>query len=195
MLETPLSGRFFGENKRLVFAPGPPYLWLVGGCTFGGLFLTLLGFLGIIDGFFVFVGLMICGAGIWGALSLEWIGFNLRERIFARKTGAGRAMRLYRGSMNDLEAIFVLSEDRLSVGTMVTMGRVITYRIVLQWRGMALPSMIVEQDYKSVPPGAPINMGVGPLMQKAARYGAALGVPVVDHSHVSTPNPVPMRPH
>lgn len=193
MLETPLSGRFFGENKRLVFAPSNGYLALIGGCIIGGLLLVLSYVFGLAEGFVeLMTGLLVFLAGVWAAFSLQWIGFNLREGIYARKTGPAFAPRLTRGSKRELEAIFLLSEERLSLGQLA--GRTVTYRLVLQWHGLTQPSMILEQDYRSIPNGAPLNYGAGPLMQKAARYASAIGVTVVDHSHVSTSNPIPFAP-
>lgn len=186
-LETPLSGRFVRE-RYLAFGPSNAYLFLVFGCV-------LLGFAMVVYGkfttaYWMFVGLMVFFAGIWGALCLKWIAFDLRACTYTRRDGTSAATRFLRGGIEEIEALFVLSEERPSLGQILP-GRSVTYRIVVQWRGLRVPSMILEQDYRAVPPGVPINFAVGPSLQRAQAYGKALRVPVVDHSHANTHNPIP----
>lgn len=183
MLETPLFGRFFGENKYLVFAPAQIYLWLVGACIGGGSICTLLGMLGQ-SFYFICLGLAVTGAGIWGALSLQWINFNLRERVYTRRQGPGLLPKTTRGSFKDLEVIFLLAEERALV------SRQVTYRLLLQWRAQKEPPMILQQDYRQINPGYPLNQAAGPMYHLGAKAAAALGIPIVDQAHFSSPSPV-----
>jgi hypothetical protein len=185
MLETPLFGRFLGENKYLIFAPAKEYIWLVGSCVGGGLLCTLWA-MWAQSFYFICVGLAVAAAGTWGALSLHWISFNLRERVYTRRQGPGMFPKTTRGSFNDLEVIFLLSEERFLV------ARHVTYRLLLQWRGGKEPSMVLQQMYFAVPAGYPLNQGAGPLYHLGMKAAAALGVPLSDQAHVSSPNPVTM---
>ena len=101
-----------------------------------------------------------------------------------------RRTRFVRGSFQELEAVFVLAESRPSMGDLMTRHHSVTYRIVLQWLGLRLPSMILEQDYLAVPHQAPLGAGAAITLATAERYGRALGVPVVNHTHVSITKPV-----
>ncbi|MFI5386360.1 MAG: hypothetical protein ACHQ50_09590 [Fimbriimonadales bacterium] len=184
MLETPLFGRFLGENKYLIFAPAKEYLLLVGACVAGGLACTVYGMAGQ-SFYFICLGLAVLGAGIWGAASLHWISFNLRERVYTRRQGPGLFPRTTRGSLNDLEVIFLLAEQRLIAGH-------VTYRLLLQWRGHKEPPMVLQQDYRAIPQGQPLNFAAGSLYHLGAKAANVLGIPIADHAHVSSPNPVPM---
>lgn len=187
-LETPLRGRFIRE-RVLLFGPPTPYLLLVGVCLLIGLYFILTR-----QPYWVFVGAMIFFAGIWGMSSLDWLAVDLRRGTYARKWGAGFGARVHRGSVEQLEAIFLLAEERfVSVGAVVSGGRSATYRIVLQWRGFLLPSLVVEQDYRSVPPGAGLEVGAAWLRARAESYARALRLPMVDHSSRHIANPVPAR--
>ena len=183
MLETPLFGRFIGENKYLIFAPAQQYLWLVAICVFGGMGLALYG---LMNGamYWIFVGLMVCAAGGWGALSLQWISFNLRERGYTRRQGPGLLPQTTRGSFNDLEVLFLLSEERFIV------SRTVTYRLFLQWKGGKERGMILQQDYRPVQPGQPLNWAAGPMYHLGAKSANALGIPIVDNAHMTAPCPV-----
>lgn len=187
MLETPLRGRFLLE-RHLIFAPPNAYLCLVAGCVFGGVVLILLGLATGV--YWLFVGAMVFGAGVLAALSLNWIAFDIREKTYTRRDGAAHATRFARGSFSDLEAIFVLAESRPSIGHMVTVGHAVTYRIVLQWLGLRLPSVILEQDYRALPPGAPLGYAAATSIASAENYARALRLPVVNHTHVSVSNPI-----
>lgn len=188
LLETPLRGRFIRE-RLLVFAPPNAYLVLVAACLVIGLMMILIGLAS--DGYWLFVGCMVVFAGCWGAISLNWITFDVRNRTYTRRDGASRYTKFAKGSLNDLEAIFVLAEDRPSLGQLMTFDRSVVYRIVLQWHGLRLPSLILEQDYRAVPKQAPLNAGADFTLLNAARYAEALGLPLVNHTHVSVSNPVP----
>jgi hypothetical protein len=188
VLETPLSGRFMRE-RYLVFAPPNRYLGLVGACFFGGLILIVTGISA--GAYWMFVGTMVTVAGVWGALSLNWLAFDLRDRTYARRDGAASSTRYAKGSLDELEALFVLAEDRTSFGKLMTRERAVTYRIVLQWKGMRLPSVILEQDYRAVPANMPLVNGAATSLMAAERYGRALSIPVVNHAHVSVSNPIP----
>lgn len=184
MLETPLFGRFLGENKYLIFAPAQEYLWLVGGCVLGGSACALYG---VVEQslYFTCLGLAVLSAGIWGGLSLQWISFNLRERVYRRRQGPGLFPKTTRGSFNDLEAIFLLAEER------IMLNRQATYRLLLQWKAHKEPPMVLQQTYFALTPGYPLNQGAGPLYHLGAKAGQLMGIPIVDNAHFSSPNPVP----
>jgi hypothetical protein len=184
MLETPLYGRFLGENKYLIFAPAKEYLWLVGGCVGGGLLCGAWGMFSA-GSYFTLLGLAVCTAGLWGALSLQWISFNLREKVYTRRQGPGLLPQTSRGKFSDLEAIFLLAEERLLV------QRTVTYRLLLQWKANKEPHMVLQQDYRSLPYGQPMNVNAGPLYHLGAKAGQMLGVPLIDNAHFHSPCPVP----
>jgi hypothetical protein len=185
MLETPLFGRFLGENKYLIFAPAQEYLWLVGGCVLGGLGGVVYGMVGR-SIYPTFVGSMIFAAGSWGALSLQWISFNLRERVYRRRQGPGFFPHTTTGSFNDLEVLFLLAEERYIV------TRQATYRLYLQWRGNREPGMVLQQDYQNIPAGYPLNSGAGRMFHLGVKAANALGIPFVDQAHIPAPCPVPL---
>lgn len=187
MLETPLFGRFVGENKYLIFAPAKEYLWLVGACILGGFAVVLYGMIGF-SFYWICLGLAVLFAGTWGALSLQWISFNLRERVYTRRQGPGLLPRTTRGSFKDLEVLFLLAEERYLV------TRNVTYRLLLQWQGHREPPMVLQQDYRQLGMGQPLNGGAGPLFHLGAKAAQALGIPLADHAHVSNPCPVPLAP-
>lgn len=202
-LETPLFGRFIGENRRLIFAPAPEYLALVGCCVFGGGVAALIFFLSE-NRFCGLVSSAVALAGVWGALSLQWISFEIRAQArpssevsagdgtpsigsYIRREGPGMFPQTTRGNLEELEAIFLLAEER------VLFGRQVTYRLVLQWKNLTQISMVLQQDYRTLSPGIPLGAGGGRLGQIGQRAAKMLGIHFVDHSHVSTPNPIPVR--
>jgi len=182
MLETPLFGRFIGENKYLIFAPAKEYIWLVAACVFGGAAVAVWG--GATQSFyFTCLGVAVCMAGVWGAASLHWISFNLRERVYTRRQGPGLFPRTYRGSFKDLEVIFLMTEQRFIAGQ-------VTYRLLLQWRAHKEPPMVLQQTYFILSPGMPLNYGAGPLFHLGSKASQALGIPIVDNAHYASANPV-----
>jgi hypothetical protein len=132
------------------------------------------------------LGAAVFAAGTWGALSLQWISFNLRERVYTRRQGPGLLPKNSRGSFKDLEVLFLLAEERL------LMGRAVTYRLFLVWRGNKEPGMVLQQDYRALPFNAPLNMNAGPLFHLGTKAANALGIPLADHAHVPNPCPVPL---
>jgi hypothetical protein len=50
--------------------------------------------------------------------------------------------------------------------------------------------MILQQSYASPGHGQPLNVGAGPLYHLGAKSAQALGIPIVDNAHFSSPNPV-----
>jgi len=181
MLETPLFGRFLGENKYLIFAPAKEYLWLVAVCVFGG---AVVGVWGVVaqDFYWTCLGVAVCMAGVWGAASLHWISFNLREHVYTRRQGPGLFPKTTRGSFKDLEVIFLLTEQRLIMGQ-------VTYRLLLQWRNHKEPPMVLTQTYFILAPGMPLNYGAGPLFHFGTKASQALGIPLVDNAHFLSANP------
>jgi hypothetical protein len=174
------------RERYLFFGPPTPYLVLVAACIFGGLFMIIYGVAA--NPYWSFVGLMVLLAGLWGMIALQWITFDLKQRTYLRRDGASATTKLARGGIEQLECLFLLAEERPSLGNLA--GRNITYRIVLQWRGMNLPSMILLQDYRVIPSGAPLQYAADPLFQVATRIGGWTKLPVVPHAHVSISDPI-----
>ncbi len=188
-LETPLVGRFWGEDKRLVFAPPIWYQTLVLACLAGGGFIALAGWLvwtwvpmfsiGLWLGPAVFL------AGVWAALSMEYAVFDLKSKTYFRREGRGFMKRSRRGSTMDVDAVVVYCENY----PYVVMGRVVIYRTVLHWKNAVVPLLVTEREQASLPAGAPMNYASGPIAKRAQRYAQALGVKFYDNSYFHTPAP------
>ncbi len=193
-LETPLVGRFFGENKRLTFAPPRWYDLLVVICLVGGLSLLLASFgiirMDVFEGYqeiVMFAGFAVALAGIWGAMSNERMACDLRARTYARLEGQGISKRVTRGSLNELHGLVLTSQEIPipSIG-----GRAVIYRLVLYWKHSKEPLLIVARDHRSVPFGQPLNAAAGLIAHVGQRYAKAMAIPFYDHSFVSSSGPL-----
>jgi hypothetical protein len=190
MLETPLYGRFVGENKRLVFAPTGPYVGLVRTCVIGGFAAALAGVLfpnhlPVYAAWWVFTGTMVGLAGVAAAFAIELVVFDLKERTYRRRQGPGLFPRTSRGRLQDLDAVVLISEPNPLIGG-------VTYHLILHWKQMREPPLVLQQDSRSIHPGSPLNAAAGPIYQRGAEYARALGLPFYDNSHFPSANPVPM---
>lgn len=194
-LETPLHGRFTREGKRLVFAPSPAYdalvlLCLVGGPLYG--LITALGWAVLLPNALfgpAWVGIAVGLAGLWAAFSNERMTVNLTNRTTRRLEGQGWMKRLVMGSLDDLDAVVLMSEV-LPMGGLG--GTRVTYRLVLFWKGHRQPLLIVESETATVPPGAPVNTGAGRLHQLGLSYAGAMGVRFFDNAHLPGRCPLPV---
>ncbi|GEM_PF-630835 len=194
-LETPLIGRFYGEGRRLFFAPPLWYDGLVNLCIVGGSAYALLAlFWG--DGFplwggplGMFFALLVVLAGVWGALSSERMVCDLRSRTYTRKEGHGLKKRITKGSLNDLDALVLTSEVPPIAGPG---GLAVIYRLVLYWKHSQEPLLVVERESHLVPPGAPLNFMAEGILKRGAEYSRALGIRYFDNSHFHSPGPVPV---
>jgi hypothetical protein len=192
MIETPLEGRFYGEGRRLVFAAPLPYQAFVKGtgAVGVGMFLAPIVFsvlpvpLPLYNAWWTSIGLMVFVAAIGAALSLQTIVFDLREKTYRRRQGPGLIPRFTRGRLDDLDAIVVLAEP-----TKISIQAVITYHVVLHWKGAKEPIMIVQRDTRAW--CNPINANAGPILQVAQQYAQALGVKFFDNTYFPSPVPVP----
>lgn len=196
MLETPLFGRFVGENRRLAFVPPAPYRVLVRGCVGAGTAMAIYG-LGAAAGLYevasfypewwVFIGALVALAGGLAALSLQSITFDLRERYYRRRQGPGMFPRGTSGPLKDLDALVLISEpnSRLMAGG-------VTYHLVLHWKGQKEPPMVVQQDTRQMMAGQPLEFGAAQLRQAGIAYARALGVPFYDNAHFPSKCPVPV---
>ncbi len=195
MLETPLYGRFIGENKKLVFGPVGPYTALVRACVIGGCLVTAVGVfapplgveLPIYDAWWVGLGVAVALAGIAVAFSLQSVVFDLRERIYRRRQGPGLIPKTTRGRVSDLDAVVLIAEPNSLI-----FGGGVTYHLVLHWKGQREPVLVLQQDTRPLPAGQPMNAATGPLHQRGMQYARALGVPFYDNSHFPSPNPFPI---
>ena len=185
-LETPLAGRFYGENKLLVFAPPLLYDLLVGMCVFGGALVAVYYYL-LGNELWIFL-LMVMFAGIWGAVSNERMICDLRSRTYARFEGVGIGKRIIRGSLGDLDALVLTSEQ---YGTGIGLGATVIYRLVIYWKGMRHPPLVAERQSRSIPFGAPLNQAAGQILQRGTRFSQALQVRYFDNSHLAGKSPIP----
>jgi hypothetical protein len=195
VLETPLYGKFVGENRRLVFAPTGPYVALVRGCVIAGLGGAVIGLLAPLAGielpiypmWWVMTGAMVGFAGVAAAFAIELVVFDLKERTYRRRQGPGLFPRTWRGRLSDLDAVVLISEpnSRLLNGG-------ITYHLILHWKQQREVPLILQQDTRIIPPGHPLNAAAGPLHQRGTQYAKALGLPFYDNSHFPSANPVPI---
>jgi len=195
MIETPLFGRFQGENKRLVFsAPAPYHVLIRGSMVAGGcmiLFGVAEGAFGV-DGplypeWWVIFGFLFGLAGIAAALSLTSISFDLKEKHYRRRQGPGLFGKMRHGSVSELDALVLIAEpnSRLLAGG-------VTYHLVLHWKGQSQPLMVVQQDTRVLAPGQPLNIGAQQLLNAGLHYAQSIGIPFYDNSHFASKCPIPI---
>jgi len=190
-LETPLVGRFWGENKRLIIAPPIWYDTFVILVVLVGLWMLGVGLFGtpsFQDGtWFTWVGTAVFAAGILGALSSERMVMDLRQRTYWRREGQGPFKRFTRGSLNEIDAIVLQAGESL---TPTLGGRTVIYRICFFWKGNKEPVFIADRDRVVLPMGSMMNAKAGPLLQRASRYSKEAQIPVFDNSYFSSPDPL-----
>lgn len=198
-LETPLSGRFYGEMKRLTFAPPVWYDVLVVVCLAFGLYcaLCILGFatFAVFDQQTFGMALIVMAvgvtlAGIWAAFSNERMSCDLRNKTYTRLEGQGLAKRVTRGSLNELYGLVLMSQDTMLPG--LSGGKSVVYRVVLYWKGSKEPLLVVDREAVTIPLNAPLNAGSAAIGQRGYRYSQALGIPYYDYSNVNSPGPLPV---
>jgi hypothetical protein len=195
MIETPLYGKFQGENRRLVFSAPTAYHMFIRATGAVGVVMVLYGLLGPVLGvelplyqqWWLGIGALVIFAAVLAALSLHSISFNLKERIYVRRQGPGLFPRVTRGSINDLDAIVLIAENNARL-----LNGGVTYHLILHWKGQAQPPMVLQQDTRVLTPGQPLNTWSGPLMNRATTYAQALGIKLFDNSHFLSACPVPI---
>jgi hypothetical protein len=191
MLETPLFGRFQGENKRLVFAAPGLYHALIRVTATVGIVMVLASFapveLPLYGGWWFMVGAMLIGAAVLAAFSLQTIVFDLRERTYRRRQGPGLVPRFSRGRLDDLDALVVIAEPNPS-----GIPPVVTFHMVLHWKGSREPIMVVQRESRPFSPGQPLNANATHFLQLGMRYSHALGIKFFDNSYYASPCPVPL---
>jgi hypothetical protein len=139
------------------------------------------------QGWWVLTGLAVALAGVLAAYSLQSVVFDLRERTYRRRTGAGVFPKTTRGRISDLDAVVLIAEAGA-----VMFGGGVTYHLVLHWKGQREPTLVLQQDTRVLPPGQPLNAAAGPMLQRGMQYARALGLPFYDNSHFLSPNPFPL---
>ncbi len=188
-LETPLVGRIWGENKRLVFSPPNWYLGLVIACFGLGvwiLFGRLVGVLRIPElQSMSWLGWALLFAGTWALLSMEYVAFDLRSRTYFRREGGGVFKKTKRGSVAEIDAVVVYCEHYLHG----LAGQTVIYRIVFHWKNAMVPLLTAERTMTSLPTGAPLNHSAGPIVAKGQYYAQALGVRFFDNAHFHSAAP------
>lgn len=188
-LETPLVGRFYGENKLLVFAPPLWYDTLVGLCVLGGGFSLLWLLLKGGEDYQIWTAVAVTLAGVWAVASNERMICDLRKKTYIRFEGGKIGQHVVSGSFSDLEAL-VLTAEQYPHGT--GLGAVVFYRLVLHWKGRRHPPLGVEKERRTIPFGAPLNYAAQGILSRGAAYANALGVPYYDNSHMHGHSPVPV---
>lgn len=185
-----MRGRFWGENKRLIFAPPLWYDWLVISVTAGGLIAALVGWSGnvpmLYPSWWLFTGLAVFVAGVLALLSSERMTIDLRQRVYWRREGQGPFKRLTRGSIQEIDAL-VLQASEYPAPSMN--GRLIVYRLVFYWKNNKEPLLITERHEASVGFMQPLNSGAAPLAQRGVRYAKEMNIPFFDNAHINTPDP------
>lgn len=192
-LETPLEGRWVGENKKLIFAPPLWYDVLVVACLVIGFAVAVgslvgrgLPVLGEVTAS-LFLGAAVFLAGLWAAFSNERMVCDLQTRRYARLEGQGLVKRIVRGPLSDLDAIVVVAEEYP-----FALGRAVTYRTVLHWKYQRHPMLIIERTQTQLPSGAPIQSAAGANLQRAQRYARELGTRFYDNAYFNSPGPLPI---
>jgi hypothetical protein len=186
-LETPLRGRFYGENKLLMFAPPLWYDMLVGLCIIGGAIAAIHYLRNQGESYEIFTPLAVMVAGVWGAASSERMIIDLRSRSYARFEGQALRKHVTRGMLAELDAM-VLTSEQYPHGT--GLAAHVVYRLIIYWKGMRQPLLVAEREDRNIPFGAPLNHGAASILQRGARYAAAIGVPYYDNSHMAGKAPV-----
>ncbi len=186
-LETPLVGRFWGENKRLVFAPPLWYDWLVLACVFGGFGAFVLGFIGWGSGYWGNVGVFVGFGGVWAALSSERMTIDLRQRTYWRREGQGPFKRMTRGSLDSIDAVVAQAHE---FGIPGLVSRPVVYRIVFFWKGAREPLFIAERVETVIGHGAAIQSRAHEIVAKGARYAQEMKLPYFDNTYFHTADPL-----
>ena len=181
MLETPTRGRFYKEERFLVFEPEPMYLTLVYACIAGGGASFVFG-LGEGSAWFLLVGLSVFLSGLWANLSLVRIRFDLKSRTYRRRQGPGLIPRLWQGSVDELDALVVVAE-----ASMIAPGS-FRYHMVLHWKEHRAPLMVLESELRASPGGPQIGGQL--LVEKATKYANSMKIAVYDNTHYLSPCPV-----
>ena len=185
-LETPLVGRFYRENRILVFAPPLWYDTLVAACIIGGIVFTILFVLAGGEGWQLFGSIATAAGGLWALASNERMICDLTKRTYTRFEGGGFTRHLQRGSLNELDALVLTAEQH------AVLGSVALYRLVLHWKGASHPPLPVEKEQHSLLPGVPLNQNASFILARGATYAQALGVRYFDNSHMYGKSPVPV---
>lgn len=190
-LETPLGIHFVREGSKIWFAPPRWYDRLLAACFVGGAFLVLSALFGWGGTVFfdpvwrLWTGLAVMLAGGWAALSNERMLCNVTDRTYTRWEGKGPVKSVSKGSFNEFDALVLLAES-----TFGPTGPVVTYRLVLHWKGSKLPFLIVRQATFGLGQGTALNYSAGGLLREGQRVAQAIGVPFFDNSYFHSPEPL-----
>ncbi|MCG9896003.1 MAG: hypothetical protein MH204_11070 [Fimbriimonadaceae bacterium] len=130
------------------------------------------------------LGWALLGAGIWALLSSERLVVNLRQKSWTRQEGSLAAVRVTKGPLDELDALVVTVRPNPSGGGVI-------YDLVLHWKLARRPPLPLERMPLRLPGGMPTQAGAGPLVAKAADYGAWMGLPVYDNTQAFSGSPVP----
>ncbi len=182
MLETPTRGRYYKEEKFLVFEPAPVYIGLVWSCIVGGFLMMLYGLFMGGGSWFLLTGMMVFLAGCWANMSLVRIRFDFKTRMYRRRQGPGFVPRLWQGSIDEIDAIQVVASPSIMAA-----GGMNIY-IVLHWKQNRAPLMVIETETR-MSMGGPAA-AAQPSVARAMKFGSSLRVPVYDNTQQMSSRPV-----
>ena len=131
-------------------------LWL-GGLSLGGLERPLWG-CGALQGidlpigeiWWLFTGLAVGLAGVFGAYSLQSVVFDLREGTYRRRQGPGILPATTKGKIADLDALVLIAEPN---ARLIQGG--VTYHLVLHWKEMREAPLVLQQETPHLVRGGP----------------------------------------
>jgi hypothetical protein len=174
-----------------MFAAAPGYLVLVRLCLWGGLGAAVMGVFATLGGivlppyslWWVFVGGMVCSAGILATMALPSISFDLREKTYRRRDSAFGFGRTVRGSIANIDAVVITAHHDLGT-SLVSGGQAVEFRLVLHWRGGVEPPLLAALDYRRIPPGMAPSQAGAMMLQLGQRVATALEKPAYDNTTV-----------
>jgi hypothetical protein len=181
MLETPTAGRFYKEDRFLVFEPPQVYMSLVYGCIGGGAIAFVYGHF-FAGWWWQMVGAMVCLAGLWANVSLVRIRFDMKNRTYRRRQGPGFIPRLWQGSFDELDALVVLAEPS------VAQSGAVRYHMVLHWKPGRAPLMVLESEMRFS--YGDLRAGGQSMLAKANRVSVAMRLPLYDNTHFPSKCPI-----
>ena len=177
-MEPPAQSYRVGEHKILFAAP----LWyeiLVGFCVVGGLVLAywawqhpasfpMIGLASV----WAWIWLLVVGAGVWAALSVDRLILDLKDRTYERWVGGGFWMKRSRGSLTYIDAVVMSAEHIQHFGTVERM----VVRLTMYWIGHREPVMVLARKDMVV------REDLSQMGKRGYELAQAIGVKFVDNS-------------
>lgn len=183
------------ERRILTFAPPRWYDLLVLGCFGSALLCWTEGLLpdfwrrwlpsltAQTSAYWILLGSALAFAGLWALQSNERLVCDLRRGTYQRFEGWRRT----RGTLAELDCLVMLAEIHPVLGTSQAI-----FRLVLFWKGMRHPLLVVETHPRPIAPGLPLQTYAQDVGSRGVGYAQLLGVRFVDGASAPTPAPVPV---